>query len=242
MTTTSISYSRYRELDQIILVFLARFPSDTVPIKLTEILKQLSLEGMYFNTFKQFAETNNIPLALVPSRLKTKNACLKYNHDTGDTYIYYNQDLPKSAKRWDLVHEIGHHTLGHYRIIEANSGSLSKKDFGRFEEEANYFAKQVLAPDSLVLFIMSCFDKVNMELLYMIYRSLFELGKQASLYSALHMYGYYKHKEINLDLLWRYSDPINQYLDKLSTGNTLKELYDQYELEIQCKREKFLSA
>ena len=55
MTMTLISHKRYCELDQIISFFLARFPSNILPIKITEMLKQLSLEGMYFNTFKQFA-------------------------------------------------------------------------------------------------------------------------------------------------------------------------------------------
>lgn len=238
MTMTLISHKRYCELDQIISFFLARFPSNILPIKITEMLKQLSLEGMYFNTFKQFAEANDIPLALVPCQLKTNNACLKYDKNTGDTYIYYNQDLPKNTKRWDLIHEIGHHTLGHYRVIEADSGYLSEQNLKRLEEEANYFAKQVLAPDSLAIAVMAHFNRFDFPFIYMIYRTMFQLGRQASRYCAWHMEKFYVYKKVNKKLIQRYKTPLVKYLNELSDETRFSQFWLYYSLELQNYAQK----
>lgn len=233
MTMTLISHKRYCELDQIISFFLTRFPSDILPIKITEMLKQLSLEGVYFNTFKQFAQTNDIPLALVSRQLKTNNACLKYDKNTGNAYIYYNQDLPKNTKRWDLTHEIGHHTLGHYKIVEADSGYLNEQDLKRFEEEANYFAKQVLAPDSLAIAVMAHWGRFDFPFLYMLYRTLFQLGRQASLYCAWHMEKFYLYKKVNKKLIQQYAVPLVKYFNELSDETRFSQLWLYHSLELQ---------
>lgn len=243
MTMTLISYKRYCELDQIISFFLTRFPSDVLPIKITEILKKLSLNGIYFNTFEQFSKINNIPLEIVPYHLKTEHACLKYDKDTGNVFIYYNKNLPKNTKRWDLIHEIGHYTLSHYKLIDADSGYLTERDIQRFEEEANYFAKQVLAPDSLAIAAMAHFNRFDFVFLYMLYRTLFQLGKQASIYCASHMKKFYIHKKVNKNLIYQYQYPLYNYFKKMSDKNIFSQFSLYYSLELQnMKKDKSMHS
>lgn len=148
---------------------------------------------------------------MVPHYLGSAYGCLQYDKKTGKSYIYYNKDLPKNCKRWNLIHEIGHYTLQHHLLKSKADGYLTAVDMARLEEEANYFAKQVLAPDSLVLIIMAHCNRIDEIFLYMVYRSLFKLGRQASSYCALHMAKYYSYKSINKDIIYQYLVPLEIY-------------------------------
>lgn len=224
MTMTLISHERFNLIDQKISFFLNRLPASKLPISLMAIMEVLSKDGVYFNTFDQYAELNRIPVGLVPLRLHTDHACLQYDKNSGEAYIYYNKDLSKCMKRWDISHEIGHYILGHYVSVGADSGYLSEQDIQRFEEEANYTAKQILAPDSLVIAVMAELDKTDHEFLYMVYRDLFKLSMQASLYCAVHMEKYFRYKRVNEGLIRKYWPLLKPYISGLSN----ECIYDRY--------------
>lgn len=64
--------------------------------------------------------------------------CISYSEDAfriGSTKVVaYNDKKPQKRTRFSLMHELGHHILGH------------KSDSSQNEEEANYFASNILAP------------------------------------------------------------------------------------------------
>ena len=201
-------------------------------------MEELSRDGVYFPTFNQYAELNGISVGLVPIRLHTDHACLQYDKSSGDAYIYYNKKMPKSTKRWDISHEIGHYILGHYDSIDANSGYFSEQDTQRLEEEANYTAKQILAPDSLVIAVMANLNKFDHGFLYMVYRTLFKLSKQSSIYCAMHMEKYFRYKKVNEQLIRNYWTPLASYLNDLSDEDTFEQWYYAHLMELENYRKQ----
>ncbi len=67
----------------------------------------------------------------------------------GQPFVFLKADDYPTRQRFTLAHEIGHHELGHDAVYE------SFKDIGRetalpHEQQANYFASELLAPEEAV--------------------------------------------------------------------------------------------
>jgi len=69
----------------------------------------------------------------------------------GKPRMCYSDKSSKSEIRWILAHELGHVVLGH--IIKDENGYIKFKDGNKkvFEEEAELFARYILAPELLLL-------------------------------------------------------------------------------------------
>lgn len=66
--------------------------------------------------------------------------------ETREYIILYNERDPRRRIRWTIAHEIRHIALGH---LELHSGSRPEKRI--LEAEANYFAKNILAPLAVIV-------------------------------------------------------------------------------------------
>lgn len=78
----------------------------------------------------------------------------------GKYIIFYNDIIDNSERiRWTIAHELGHISLNHHKnektILTRNR--LSKEEYIIYELEAHTFAREFLAPMSLVYYIYSCF-------------------------------------------------------------------------------------
>lgn len=63
--------------------------------------------------------------------------------------VYDSDIIPFSRIRYTLAHEIGHIVLGHLDDFECtaiNRGGLTKKEYGVLEDEADFFAAELLCP------------------------------------------------------------------------------------------------
>lgn len=79
----------------------------------------------------------------------------------GNKYIVFYNDFifNKERIRWTITHELGHIILGHCdnkRTILVRS-KLTDGEYNIYELEANTFAREFLAPMSLVYYIYDCF-------------------------------------------------------------------------------------
>lgn len=120
----------------------------------------------YYNIkYKKYSEQS-------PEKL---NHCLMVSDDafTLKNIIFYNDHILKNRIRFSLAHELGHHVLGHY-----NSRSAS------VEQEANYFASNLLAPR-----IAIHYSKARTEADV---SKLFSLTKEAAGYALLDYRRWYK--------------------------------------------------
>ena len=78
-----------------------------------------------------------------------------YSIFNGKRYcIAYNSQIGSNGRiRFTLMHEIGHIILGHlkdFEVTSAFSNKLSKEEYKILENEANCFARNVLAPAPLI--------------------------------------------------------------------------------------------
>ena len=100
--------------------------------------------------------------------LELYEMCISYSEDAfriGNMHIIaYNDKKPTTRIRFSLMHELGHHILEH------------KNDSPENEEEANYFASNILAP-RIAMYYAKLKTVVEVS-------QLFEISSSASYYAA----------------------------------------------------------
>jgi ribosomal protein L40E len=83
-----------------------------------------------------------------PLKLR-KNKCDAVTLWNGTDYItIYDDSKSRQRIRWTLAHEIGHISLGHLQNFDSTSyfKGMTNSEYKVLETEANYFAKELLAP------------------------------------------------------------------------------------------------
>ena len=76
------------------------------------------------------------------------NKCDAVTLWNGSNYItIYDESKPPERIRWTLAHEIGHIVLGHFEFENTSFfEGITSEEYKTLETEANYFAKELLAP------------------------------------------------------------------------------------------------
>jgi hypothetical protein len=122
--------------------------------------------------------------------LKTKDARIIFDSSENTYYIYYNDFMPKTRCRWNILHELAHLYLGH-AIVELRALNLGlnipdskQKDF---EAEANFFVKCCVAPYAVVVGLACFYEQIYDEGFYTILRVFFGLSKESSFYIATNL-------------------------------------------------------
>lgn len=87
------------------------------------------------------------PLLLKKHGVEARTSMIKGN----DTFltVYDSSVIPFTRVRWTLAHEIGHIALGHLEDFEEtaiNRGGLSLEKYKVLEDEADFFAAELLEP------------------------------------------------------------------------------------------------
>lgn len=128
-----LAKDRYEEIKEEIFDFfvcygLKKFPLDvfTIAACLMEIELHPYSEGNDHEQVLFLKQSRDGFSAFVPER-----KCFA---------IYYNDSLPLVRQRFTIAHEIGHIYLGHIN-----------KDDPACEEEANFFARNLLAPEAVLI-------------------------------------------------------------------------------------------
>lgn len=96
--------------------------------------------------------------------------------------LFYNSEMPSIRKAWTFAHELGHYFAGHHFYIE--NDNVSKELNNVLEQEANCFARELLVPSGLVLYIADYYKSRDVISFYTILRAIFNLSKEASFYIA----------------------------------------------------------
>ncbi len=106
--------------------------------------------GWKVTSYSYLAQQEGVTISEIAEALHSDEgtSCRK----NGRYYIFYN-DVRKSYERirFTVTHEIGHICLGHLELKETrHHGELSEEQYKILENEANAFARNVLAPASYV--------------------------------------------------------------------------------------------
>ena len=122
--------SIYRQMDKIVY-----------PIRPAECLPPRCRMMSYQN----LAASAGCSITDVATLCNSYSGATHYNKSDGKFLILYNDFESKGRTLWTQCHEIGHIVLGHFNCQFDQSiadGELNKQ----FEEEANYFSWNLLAP------------------------------------------------------------------------------------------------
>ena len=121
--------------------------------KANELIKRFDITALPVDPFK-IAEKLDIQICAKPSSQKggMSGALVRSGNNFG---ILYATDIPNIGyQRFTVAHEIGHYVLdGHMDHLQLQDGDIHYSKVGfhgdKYEREANYFAAQLLMPDTL---------------------------------------------------------------------------------------------
>lgn len=141
---------RYEYVNKMAYKFFLENGLTTFPIKPVLIIRK---NKWALTSYSELAKRYNCSIKKVSTCLKSEDGHTQY--DNINYSIAYN-DKPKSLKRipFTLMHEIGHIYLNHLKDFDQTiiyRNELSEKEYKVLEDEANAFARNVLAPAPIVL-------------------------------------------------------------------------------------------
>ena len=165
--------------------FLIENEERTLPLDLHKALKS---RGYIVRTYSRIAEKSNVSLADVCDSLGSKDGTSEYRPQRNKHAICYNDTTkPRGRIKWTLAHELGHITLGHLRDFPETGTkhpALKKSSYRILEAEANVFARELLAPSTVFIYIAETYNVREALCFYTIARSIFRLSQEASYYIA----------------------------------------------------------
>jgi len=176
---------RWKRSIQAAYDFLIENGECTLPFDLHKALKS---HGYILKKYSRIAEKSNISFNEVYEFLGSKDGTSEYHPRRDKHAICYN-DTIKTPERiqWTIAHELGHIVLGHLRDFPETGTAhpaLKKSSYRILEAEANVFARELLAPSTVFIYIAETYNVREALCFYTIARSVFRLSKEASYYVA----------------------------------------------------------
>lgn len=110
-------------------------------------------QGWFLLSWREAREIlgNRDPLFLKKTGADARTSILRGTNDF--LTVYDSSVTPKTRIRWTLAHEIGHIIMGHlhcYKETSISRGGLTPKKYKVLEDEADFFAAELLQPMTLV--------------------------------------------------------------------------------------------
>lgn len=119
-----------------------------LPVKVKRLAK--NFPNLKIKTYTWFAKKRGFSLDEVIAYTDSVEGCCFYDPPMDEYMILYNDTIENTGRiRWTIAHELGHFMLKHNEITNKTifaRSSLSKREYHVFEQEANCFARNLLAP------------------------------------------------------------------------------------------------
>lgn len=153
-----------------------------------DIHKTLLSRGHIVKTYSHLSTKSNTSFDEICEFFGSKDGTSHYLLKRNKYAVCYNdQVIPQERIKWTLAHELGHISLGHLGDFPQTGTEhpiLEKSSYRIFEAEANVFARELLAPSSVFIYIAELYKVHEPLCFYTIARSIFRLSKEASYYIA----------------------------------------------------------
>lgn len=142
--------ARYPFVYQKVVDFFFDFNICNFPVQIIDIIEEIP--NCILCTYKEFISAfgNNNP-AYIQKRIKTEDGFIMLQK--GYYYIVYNDKIEIGRRNFTLAHELGHLYLGHLTDFDEtllSRGGLTKASYKVLENEANAFARNILAPITII--------------------------------------------------------------------------------------------
>ncbi|MEK4148964.1 ImmA/IrrE family metallo-endopeptidase [Robertmurraya sp. FSL W8-0741] len=124
-----------------------------LPVKVKKLSKHFP--NLRIKKYTWFAKNQGMTLQEVCEFANSDEGCCYYKKTTGQYLILYNDQVENKGRiRWTIAHELGHFMLKHNEISNRATlgrSSLSDSEYEIFEKEANCFARELLAPPTVII-------------------------------------------------------------------------------------------
>lgn len=112
--------------------------------------------------FSWYIKRYRVSLDFVKKYARSNDGCSHYIKESQQVIIFYNDFIRHTSRiRWTIAHELGHLLLGHLDDDKALlfMSNFTRSEYNKYELEANVFARELLAPMSLVYYLYKIFGK-----------------------------------------------------------------------------------
>ena len=97
-------------------------------------------------SYQRLATQQGLSVASVAAAFGSPDGCTHYDRKNRRYLVSYNSDIYRPRIRWTLAHELGHILCGHFIEKEEYGGDVPDELWQHMEEEADYFAAELLSP------------------------------------------------------------------------------------------------
>lgn len=134
--------------------FIKRYELGWLPVNPFELMDKLHIQ--YKTIGDLVLETGLDRKYLIEEVIFGQDGLIIYEPATNSNKIILNEKIePFERIRWTIMHEIGHAYLGHLDSKRTSilKWNLSKEKYNNYEQQAQIFAKEVLAPEFILYLI-----------------------------------------------------------------------------------------
>lgn len=151
-------YADYKLAAEKAIEVLEEYDISQAPISLQEIIYCLRRE-IQIMPYSKFMAMNNFSKEYVIDYFDSRLGTCYWMEDTNQYLIFYNDiDFSEQTNRFTVAHELGHIFLKHHEKVGVNvlkRSALQKEEYEEYEKEANAFARNLLSPAPLALYILN---------------------------------------------------------------------------------------
>ena len=144
------SIARYSFVYQKVVDFFFEFNVCNFPIQIIDIID--SIPNCILCTYNEFVSAfGSSRSGYIQQRIKSEDGFIMLHK--GDYFIVFNDRIEIGRRNFTLAHELGHLYLGHltdFSETSLNRGGLTKAAYKVLENEANAFARNILAPITII--------------------------------------------------------------------------------------------
>lgn len=145
--------ANYRAAENAAYGYLNHFGMDRLPIPLEKF--NYTFSDLRIRSYSWFANKNKIDISEVVDFADSDSGCCWYMPDSKKHMILFNDTITTPGHiRWTIAHELGHYALKHNektnRTVISRS-NITSNEYLIFEQEANCFARTLLAPTNILL-------------------------------------------------------------------------------------------
>jgi Zn-dependent peptidase ImmA (M78 family) len=134
--------------------FIKQYEINWLPVDPFELMDKLNIQ--YKSIGDLVLKTGLDRKWLIDEVIFGEDGLIFYEPDTDSDKIILNEKIePFERIRWTIMHEIGHAYLGHLNSKKTSilKWKLSKEEYNKYEQEAQIFAEEVLAPKFILYLI-----------------------------------------------------------------------------------------
>jgi Zn-dependent peptidase ImmA (M78 family) len=243
MTTTISNKPNYQLIKKLVENILLSVEHPVLPIKVMPIVNALTERNMVVQTYDQYVKSRNLDYDSFLSEAPSKEGTLGYSPDSDSYVLLYNKNVQKERKAWTIAHELGHYYAQH--LVKKHNYLLDNPDISEvpelmnivFEKEANFFAREFLAPTSLVQISMVLLRVSDFVSIYTILRSIFRLSQEASYNTATDIHKY-RYPDYSKKLCFKYAPAMDYFFNTIIDHHTFNALLRKYQGEIDARDRK----